>query len=485
MGLWKRGDPTDVPLNHFRDCENIQFQAGQGFNSRDGLGIYQDVEIPLSNIIRMYNYPTQDANTLLVLTSDGDIYHIIDATTTFLVLSIPEMTDFGFVQFAGRAYITPFFTDSDGFEKGLDGEFLYVYSGDGATPARPAGVPPLADGIPPFAVSNGTGQTDAGFHLFGVVAETDTGAFSSISPIDQFTTSASNGVTFSNVPISPETYVIARHIVATKVITDFNGDEEGYQYFFIPGATIPNNVGTTLSNITFFDSQLLQDASYLFDIFSQIPAGVNLSIYHNRLVLNTTFTDISVAYVSAVGEPESINQVDGLLVAPLDGSPLTITQEMRDVLYGFKRNRTISWVDNGDIPSTWPMSVIDYAMGCPVHGIATVLNSGASSIDYLLVAAYQGIQIFNGSYLTPELSWKVRDLWYELDRELFRRIQMLNDPITKRLYIVLPDRRLLVGDYNLDIDPQKMRWAPWRFDADIYTIALYNIDQLFLGASQV
>lgn len=488
-GLWKRGEDNDCPQDHFRDCENIKFEAGQGFSTRDGVNVYQDVSVPLGHILRIYNYPTQEANTLLVLTQGGNIYHVLDNTTVFgPILTIATMTDFGFVQFAGRAYITPFFTDVDGFEKGIENESLYVYSGDGATVARATGVDtPVNQVGDTFVVTQGTGSTDIGFHIFGVIYETDTGAFSSIGPIGFLPTlnSDGNGVSFADIPVSPDSFVTKRHLLATRVIPDYNGDETGYDFFFIPDGTINDNTSTTLANISFFDNQLLEDASYLLDQYNPIPAGVNLSIYHNRLVLNTTFDDISICLVSAIGEPENISQVDGILIAPLDGNPLTITQDMRDILYGFKRNRTIAWTDNGDEPSSWPMSIIDYAMGCPVHGVAKVLDSGATSIDYLLVAAFQGIQIFNGTYMSPELSWKIKDFWFALDREEFRIIQMLNNPIAKLLYCVLPDFLMLVGDYNIDQDPMKIRWTIWRFDFQVNTIAILDIDTLIIGAERV
>ena len=182
MGLWRRGGPTDTPQNHFRDCENIQFQTGQGFQTRDGVNVWQHVAFPLGNVLRMYNYPTQTANTLLVLIEGGKIYHVISRTVVFgPILEISAMEDFGFVQFAGRAYITPFKTYTNVTphqEKGLEDEFLYVYDGLGTSNARAAGIATPINGIPPFTVVQGTGSTDIGFHIFGVVYETDTGALS-------------------------------------------------------------------------------------------------------------------------------------------------------------------------------------------------------------------------------------------------------------------------------------------------------------------
>jgi len=276
--------------------------------------------------------------------------------------------------------------------------------------------------------------------------------------------------------------VVARRLVMTRVIPNYNGDETGYTYYFIPDGRIPNNTATTLDNITVFDADLLDDATHLIDNYAEIPAGAVLSSYHNRLVLSTTFDDISLALVSNAGEPEAISQIDGLLIAPLDGNPLTNFQDLRDILYGFKRNRTMSWVDNGDVPSTWPLTMIDFGLGCPVHGVATVADSGASNVDYLVVASYRGIVIFNGRYIDPELTWKVVDLWMEQDQDEFRRIQIVNDTVNKILYCVLPDFRLLYGNYANGLDQKKIRWAPWRYYIKVSTIAMFGVSTLIIGS---
>ena len=147
-----------------------------------------------------------------------------------------------------------------------------------------------------------------------------------------------------------------------------------------------------------------------------------------------------------------------------------------------KRNRTVSYADNEDVPTSWPMTVIDQAIGCPVHGIATVIDSGGSNIDYLIVSSYKGIMLFNGKYINPELSWKVSNLWKNLNRNDFKYIQMLNDPILQMLYICLPNRQMLVGDYVNGMDPENIKWWPWLFDVKINTIALININEVIFGA---
>lgn len=489
-GLWQQNDTEKTPIDHFQDCENVKFVGASSIASRDGVDIYQDVAAPLGNIARIYNYITQTANTLLVLTYDGvtgKIYHVTGPTTVLgPILTIAGMADFGFAAYAGRAYITPFasFAVGDLFiEKGLDNEFLYVYAGDGTAARKAAGVAPTGT----LTVANGAaGHTDAGQHLFGVVFETDTGYLSAPAAYKVFTTGAALSVSFSTIPVSPSSSVVKRHIVATKVIPTgtYNGNTTGYDYFFIPDATLNDNVTTVLPNISFFDADLLEDASHLTDNFGEIPAGVGLNFYQNRLLLWTTFDDISICYVSAPGEPEAISQLDGFITAPLDGNPITYGQELRDVLYLFKRNRTYGYVGDADTaPAEWDFTVVDQAFGCPVHGVATVLDSGGSSVDYLMVCTYMGIAVFNGRYTLPELTWKINAFWLAIDRTYFMRIQLLNDAINKMLYCVLPDYRILNADYKNGLDPKSIRWAPWRFDFKVTAVALVNIDDLIIGAS--
>jgi len=488
-GLWTRGIKENVPLDHFTDCENLRF-LDNGITVRDGIGISQDVAVPVSNVKRIYNYPTPTGNTLLVLSYDsatntGKIYHVATATTTYgPILTKVGMTDFAFIPYGGRAYISPFslFTVNDlKISKGLQSEFLYVYAGDG-TVARKAGGSPLTGAL---TIANGiAGHTDAGFHLFAFVAETSSGFDTAPGAITGFTTISTNSVSFGTVPASGNPNVLRRHLVATKKITSFNGDTQGYTFYFVPNATIENDTDLFLNNISFYDADLLDDASHLLENYAEIPAGAVLSLYHNRLVLGATYDDISLLILSTAGEPEAIDQIDGLIEVPKDGNPITNVQELRDVMYVTKRSRTLSYTDNGDEPSTWPLVLVDSALGTSVHGIATVLDSGSSSVDFLIVCTYQGISLFNGRYITPELSWKIEDYWHSLSRVDFDLIQIVNAPIQKEIYVVLPTGNVLVGNYSLGMDPMKIRWMPWRFNMPINSVAIHNIDEIIFGAEE-
>jgi len=739
-GLYDRGDVEDVPMDHFTGCNNIRFPGEKSFSTRYGIGISQEVAVPLSNVKRIYNYPMNTGNTLIVLTVDpvtgeGKVYHVVSRILTYgPILTIDGMEDIAFQAYGGRAYISPFSTlgefttnpqsslslvldagagvtaglhkyaytfvtstgetspsalastttvatlanplaipiitqgitapfnslvnggvykwlftysrdgitetlagtpsapytnDSTKFvllqsdiafpaevthigiyrtvaggstyyrvgmpftpgntllpvagvptvasgnfinigypddgsvisnpqapvsnntqfqqvkvnnigigpapttgrnvyrteagldqlklltviadntdtnfqdniadgalganaptvntatvtgsnlvQKGLDNEFVYVYFGDGVAARKAAGSPLVGN----MTIAHGAaGHTDAGVHIFGIVAETTSGYLTPPGALEQFTTAALNSVSFGNVPTGGST-IAKRHLVATRRITGFNGNLQGYTFYFVPNATIENNTDTFLNNISFYDADLLDDASHLLDNYSEIPAGAVLSTYRDRLLVGATFDNISIILVSESGEPEAISQIDGILTVPPDGYAITNAQELRDILYVTKLSRTDSFNDNGDIPSSWARVGIDDALGTGVHGIANVLNKGAASIDFLIIATYQGISIFNGRYIIPELSFKIEHYWQGLNRTLWHQIQVMNATIQKELYVVLPNRSLLVGNYSNGFDPRKIRWAPQTFPMGINCLAITNIDQIIIGA---
>jgi len=489
-GKWNRGNDFEVPTDHLINPNNLDSYGQFGFQVRAGIDIYQNVGVPLTNIKRMYNYPISTGNTLIVLTYDGttgNVYHAVNPTTLFgPILTIVGMEDIAMVPINGRAYISPFKTYPAGginFQKGISGEFLYVYKGDGTTARKAAGPTPAGT----VTIANGAaGHTDAGVHVFGVVGETDTGYLSAPIALNNFVTNAAFSVSFTNVPVFVGAQWTKRHIVASKVIPSFNGDNNGYDLFFIPGATIPNNVTTFLNDQSFYDGDLLDDATHLKDNFAEIAAGACLCVYHNRLCLGGQFVDPHLIRVSEEGEPEAFNQINGILTMPADGNPVANIAELRDVLYGFKRTKTASWVDNGDVPSSWPYSSIDEALGTSVHGIATNLDSGSSVADFLFVATYSGLCLFNGRYQTnPELSWKISSDWLAMDRNEYRRIQIINDPINQVLYYVDTNKNIIKGDYSNGLNPKAIKWWPLDFIFDVNTIGLVNIGDFIIGADQL
>lgn len=488
-GLWLRtgqntvGDNKDsVPSDHFSNDNNVQFIEA-GFRTRNGLQLLSAIP----NILKVQNYQTSTSETLLVLDTSGRIWDTAFPATP--ILTIATMTDFGFQSVSGRAYISP----SNG-ERGLSGEELYVYKGAGVAARKAAGThPTTVEGALAAANSGTAGNVEPGLHLFAVVYETDTGFLTALGPttFPSVTAPGNKKVDLSAVPVAVSTAVTKRHIVATRAIVAYNGDQDGYQFFFVPDGVIPNNTATTIT-VNFFDVELLEDASHLIDVFAEIPAGVGLSTYRNRLVLYSESANPTVVRISEPGEPEAFNQVTGLIQVPIGGNSysnsgaITNARELRDVLYIWDNIRTFSAVDNGEDPSDWTLSILDQGLGCSVHGVATVLDTGGTSIDYIIVCNFSGIWLFNGTYNTPPLSWKINNLWQGLNFSDFLNIVIVNDSIGKCLYIILPDRaKILIGDYQVALNPQEIKWSYWTFSISTSAIALTQFDRLVITSAAV
>lgn len=481
-GLWQRGSIDSTPIDHFSDCENVSYSPSD-VHTRDGLDPYAAI----GDVVRMYTYVLQDGESLLILNTAGEIYHKVGATVYGPILTIAAMTDFKIWTTAGRAYITPIVTVTDSLgsktQRGMENEFVYVYLGDGSNARKAAGAGPTAGSLG-LANSGSPGDIEAGVRIFAVAYETDTGYITKMERFTDITAPGSEEIDISSIPVSSDSFVVARWILATKAIDPllFTGDLEGYEFFFVPLGRIGDNT-TTILTVSFFDSELLESADYLFDLLEEIEAGAVINSYHDRMVVGAFYDDISLLRVSVVGEPEAMDSVTGLIIIPLDGKPLTEAQEYRDVLYPFKQTRTHSVVDNGGDPVDWPVTVIDQGIGCSLHGLATVLDSGGVNIDYLIICDYSGLMVFNGAFNRPELSYKIHNLWLDLERNDFSNIQTINDSLSQIIYMTLPDKKMLVGFYQNGFNPKDIKWAKWRFDLEISTIALVETNKLILGAN--
>jgi len=492
-GLWARGDIDSCPLDHFSDCQNIKYSQGS-FLTRDGLGALLSSSFFLGNIKRIYSFNIATSDGFIALNNSFQIYHIIPNVSNTLILTVNGMTDFGMVKINDRAFITPC---SDSTLVGLANEFLYVYNGDGTAARKAAGSPPvIADGAFTATNSGTAGSVEAGIHLFSVVYETNSGYLTApggIGVISQITAPGAQKVNLTGISVSPNSFVVARHIVATRAIdpTVFTGNQLGYTFYFVPNATIQDNT-TTTETVDFFDSDLLDDASHLFDNFSSIAAGGGVNIYHNRLVLWAENNNESLIRVSFPGEPEAISQVDGLLLIDRSQHAISHAQQYRDILYVFKDTLTYAFSDNGDVPSSWPQTLIDSGLGCLKHGVAGVLDPAGINIEYLVIANYAGIYQFGGAFQIPELSWKIKDYWVTNVIEsgniqsVLYNTQVYADPDHRIIYINIAFlSTVLAGFFDVNFDYEKIKWAKWTYNIQPTTICLSsNKFALVIGAFQ-
>jgi len=499
--LWHRGDKDSVPQDHFADVENIAF-IESGFRTRDGIDPFTNPRNDgTRSVARMYTFNTKDFDGLITLeVPSGNFYHVNPATNaaTFLV-NVPGATDFTMAIGNGRAYINPFIPG------GSLASFLHVYDPVAGPPARPAGGEPPKNVDGALSASNsGAGNVEAGIHIFGVVYETKSGFRTQIGPetLPTVTASGTNSVLLSNIPISPNPTpppaanpnVVARHIVASKAIdpTLYTGNTRGYQLFFVPGGTINNN-STTSWTVNFFDSQLLESADGLLDIASQVPNGTGVTIYHNRLVITSPRAigdpdtgGINKARVSNAGEFEAFSNLDGFLQVQDDGLGLLNAQEYRDILYMFKINETVAFTDNGDVPTSWPATVIDEGLGAGTHGVVYIDTRQGMSSEYLLLENYSGVFMFNGTFIRPELSYKISDLWLTFSQaEIAQAVEFYNDVLHQFIVLNFPSEKLLlIGDYANGMTPEAIRWTRWIYTVTPTTITLFDKSNKLLIGSQ-
>jgi hypothetical protein len=459
-GLWARGWYDSNPLDHFSDCLNIK-TVPNGFEVRDGF----EQTFTVGSVLRQWVYKVfGQADRLLILDNNGSLW---DSTNLLVpILTISGMTDFAAVSFGGRAYISP----SNGIT-GLPGEKLYVYDG---TSCRAAGGAAPSGGMTATEAAT-SGDVEAGFRIFAVAYETDTGFITAPGPAVFPTLTSTGGfeVTLSDIPTGPAN-VVARRLLATKLIVNYNGDQTGYQLFFIPNGRIPDNTTTTF-NVSFFDAALLNDAWYLLDLFSEIPAMLWLNTYHGRIVGGGENANPSVVRVSEAGQPEAFNQVSGLLVVDPANTSSGVTNgtSFKDIFYLFKKDKTYNTADNNGVPSSWQVpSAIDEGIGADCHSIAEISDSSGVNIDKIIVAHQSGLIQFTGTYNRPEISWKIYNLWARINKKYFYTVQVAHDPTRQLIYCAVPlddaiaPSHILVCDYS-EIDPfawnfyKLVRWYVW------------------------
>lgn len=461
QGLFDRDDNESVPIDHFIDELNLRYTMGN-VSSREGSLL--DITTTF-NIARWHVYKrTGEADRLLILSTSGDLY---DSVLGFVspILSIATMVDFSLITVNNRAYITPHDRN-----RGIPSQKVYVYQGSGTARAA-AGVAPSGFTLG-VALSGTSGVMEAGDRLYGVIFESDSGYLSKPGPatFTQFTSTTGSALDFSAVPVGPSG-TIARHIVCTKALDldTYNGDQMSIEYFFLPNGrgTIPNNTDTTLNAVSFYDSELIASADYLFDQLPEIPAGVGIGTYASSLIVWGSNAAPGTIYVSKANEPESFDGVDGLIIIRDDGAgSLKNCTEFRKQLIIKKSRRTYITSDNGDVPSTWSVDTLDQGVGTECFGVGRLYDEQGALLENFLVADYGALRLFDGTFRN-ELSWKIEKRWKRINKAAFSTVQVSIDSVNKTIYIAVPldnataPSHIIVGDFTNGLDAKLIKWGTW------------------------
>ena len=481
QGLFDRSELMDsVPADHLIVADNIAYTE-RGFRTRSGSQKLHEV---VGGVRRFCSYKRLDeVARLLILNDSGQLY---DSTNLGIpILSIVGMIDFSAAQFYNRIYITPHDRN-----KGIENETIYVY--DGTTCRAAGGAAPT--GAITCVNSALSGHVEQGTHLFAVSFETESGYITKPGPsiYGSVLADGTHAVDISGIPTGP-VGTVARRILATRRIAEYNLNQDGWIFYFVPTGRITNNTDTTVT-VDFYDADLVLEADYLFDQLDRIPAGVGIGIYTDSLIVWGEFREPSTVRISKQNDPEGFDAVAGYItVAPNEAGGVKNCIQFRDNLYILKSQRTFSTsrdLVNTDAPIFWRVISIDEGIGTECFGAATVLDTAGPNTDAYIIAARTGMFTFNGVYLQPEFSWKIDRTWNFINPTTFEEIQVINDVVGTRIYVLLPSGELLVADYKNGLAFSSIRWARWTFPWPVTAIGIdVDSDQvvniLLAGASTI
>lgn len=360
----------------------------------------------------------------------------------------------------GRLYISPL-ADFGSPLTGSDG-VIWLY--DGTTFRKAGGSAPTGGTLAITDTAVVGANVTAGLHIGAIAFESDSGYITPAGPTTriQVTIAAGGGraARFTNVDIGPAG-TVARHLLLTKTIPTYDGIQDNWELFF--ALRIPDNV-TTTGDVVLPDTGLVDSADYLLSEFSSIPACNTISSLGSRLVYNGSNTDARVIYVSKTADPETVDQTEDYIQI-FEGIPEDIYNgaELRGLYYIFKETCTyVTSPDPSSPPNEWKVDIVDSGIGISPFGVGQVMaNHGGLILDNLVVGGSAGLYIFSGSFQKIPLSHKIQAIFNNLTRDQAKYIRVCCDTIRKRLYIILGNNELWVGDYYRGLDPENIRWVKW------------------------
>lgn len=475
-GYYNRGENESIPKGYALDSRNNEF-VDRGIRTRFGAQLY----FTKSNIVRIHFVNDR----FFILTSSGGTGNIFDSTTIGTsILALTGMTDFKIIFANNRYYISPMENIYGGLPIASSG-FIYIYDGVPANGTRKAGGVKPTSG-PSAATSATAGVVETGQRLFAVAYETNTGF---ITPPNAtwtlYTGPGGKKVDLTSIPTTAVAAVTKVHILVTKKIIGYSGNQLDYQLFFLTSVA----EGTTSVTVDFFDSSLVASADYLLSILEEVPAGSDLTAYRGRLIVSGAHliggednSTTGLPLVSVAGNYEQFSSLNGFcIIDPADISSLGVKKAIsyRGTLYFHKLNRTYATQDSGAEPTTWIVIQVDAAHGCGSYGTARVLDSEGNSDDIYLIAGRSGLYVYNGSFNSRPLSYNIQELWENINIE--GRSQLVINPQTKSIYITINNAagdgvidRVLYGDYSDGLSWDKIRWDIWEFANIPRSITLFK-----------
>lgn len=381
-GLVTLIDRSDLPVGVSPDCSNVEFFPG-GVRSRVGFTTYLTTA---SNATGMLSYVDPlYTRRLLILMTNGTItddgaaipFSDVAATTT----AMGEQHRLRGTTLFGRAYFAVYkLKDTPDNPSILDpipftptaSIGVFKYDGQRITPVGQAA--PTAC----FTVTPSAGGTmSAGRHDFVVVYETESEYVTPPSAPVGAVFLLNQDADFAVIPIGPG-YVTKRTVFATPA--------NSTSFFTLPRFTIQDNTTTTLSGLTFTDSELISGTS-LEDYIDNVPvrAMVGVEKYGSRL-----------GYWGANGSTQAFSDADVTSSAPISVGLRSLSFDERD----------------GTLPSEWVATgaggaiVTDPGVALQAYRITgdgatatrgqidqVALNYGLSGTNYILPGHRYGLRV--------------------------------------------------------------------------------------------
>lgn len=426
---------------------------------------------------RIHNFkndPGDDRH--LVLGPGGKLYDDRFSIST-PILTITGMTDFSMVTINSRAFITPHDRN-----KGMVSQFVYIWDPQLMTVARKAaGAKPTGTFTISTGTVDGTSRTEPGEHVLSVAFEYDTGFITKPSLFVKITMPNPRAkIDLDAIPTGP-TGVVARHILMSHRIFNFDGNMENPELFF--AIRIADNTTTVLADgVNKYDTELIKSAEYLKNILEEIPAGVNIGLYQSRMVVVGENADGNTARISQAGDYETFLATEGFLRVPKVGGTVKNLVEIRGILYLFKSMRTLATQDNGQAPIRWEVPTVDDTYGCECFGVAQLPSGGAGLIrGGALVNTHYGLYFFNGQYDEKPLTHKIGSTFTEMllsstaQEPGFNGWQLCLDTFRHHIFVFVPQlvnelnqdqftqTQILHGEYSRGLSWQTIRWSTWTF----------------------
>lgn len=504
MGWWNRESLDDVPPDHASDLRNIAFARKREIQTRGGTGFSRNMPSG-GTVIRQFDAAFDNTSLIpLALDTAGNIWRLDNYTVLF---HMDGMVDFDALNMNNHVYIAPMRGLGTPFDPAVDVVYVWPYPN---SPLRPAAGlrPPVPISVEQFS----TGNVGPGWYGAAYSYVYDTGYVSPPSPvriplaalpanvsmkIDGFPT-----VSAGTVP----TGVIGFLIYSTKAQATAQDASRAALY----EVEYQQDISTVSKTVNFFDTDLVILASAdpangnLLNTMPRLPSGggygsVALIKYHGRMIIigpDITYDPDTAAYsivrdgrifVSHPGAPENFDTVTGYLVidAEFDGNGPRTGFELFGVLYICKAVGTYATQDNGSDPNDptnpWVVNIIDGGIGAYHHAVGTITGSqpSLSFNSTAFLANRNGLFIFNGNVLRPELSWKIRGLWAKITVGQEYAIRVTIDIFNDVFYVQLPvddpilgPTVILAADYSLGLDSNNIRWSIYTFPWPVFDIVM-------------